>query len=107
MHRLILGAPDDMHVDHVNGNGLDNRRNNIRIASRAENMANRKKHKNNTSGFMGVWQAASGRWRARLWHNNKRHNLGTYDTREEAAHAYDAMARKLHGEFATLNFPKG
>jgi len=107
MHRAILRAPESKCVDHMNGNRLDNRRSNLRLASHSENMANRKKHKNNTSGYMGVWQRkSSGNWRVELRFENKRHCGGTYATPEEAARAYDELARRIHGEFATLNFPK-
>ena len=110
MHRVIMQPSDDMQVDHINQNGLDNRRKNLRIATHSQNLANRKRHKNNTSGYMGVWKDNRRRrkpWRAEVRFHNKKYTCGAHATPEEAAHAYDAMARKLHGEFATLNFPKG
>lgn len=101
LHRLLTGWP---LVDHINGNGLDNRRANLREATHAENMRNRRMSRNNTSGFKGVVLEGS-RWRARIRFDRQRVSLGAFATAEEAANAYDAAARELHGEFAALNFP--
>jgi hypothetical protein len=100
MHRLLL--PEAERVDHINGIGTDNRRENLRSATHTENMQNRKKHKNNTSGFKGVY-AAKGRWRAAIRANGQKHNLGYFDSPEEASAAYDEASQRLHGEFSRPN----
>lgn len=108
MHRIITEAPDDMFVDHINGNGLDNRRKNLRICTPAENTANRKKNKNNTSGFKGVyWRSKKRLFEASIRKDKKYHYLGYFELAIDAALAYDAAAKKLFGEFALLNFPNG
>jgi len=102
MHRVILNAPDDMEVDHINGDGLDNRRENLRLASRGQNMGNVPVSRNNRSGYLGVHlESRTGRWAAAC----RGRNLGSYDTPEEAARAYDTEARRVHGPFARPNFP--
>lgn len=105
LHTFLTGWP---LVDHINGNGLDNRRANLRPATRSRNQQNRSLPSNNRSGFKGVSYArARSRWAAYIRVNGRAINLGRYLTAEEAARAYDAAARELHGEFARLNFPKG
>jgi hypothetical protein len=102
MHRLIMEAPSDVHVDHINNNGLDNRRSNLRFATPAQNAHNRSVILS-SSGFKGV-SSNGRRWRAQICAADKRMHLGTYDTPELAARAYDAKARELFGEFAFTNF---
>ena len=104
MHAFITGMD---YVDHVSGDGLDNRRANLRQATHAQNMGNKRRYRNNTSGFKGV-APFSGRgrpWIAYVTKAGVRHHLGLFDTAEEAAHAYDAAALELFGEFARPNFP--
>lgn len=103
MHTFLTGHG---LVDHINGNGLDNRRSNLRSATTAENQRNARRRSDNTSGFKGVhWDAAQRRWKAQISVGGKRLSRGRYPTAEDAARAYDRAARELHGEFATLNFP--
>jgi len=106
IHRLITEAPKGMHVDHINGNPLDNRKSNLRICTHAENSNNTGPRKNNTSGYKGVyWAKRNKRWLAQITHNGKQVYIGHYKDKEEAARAYDAKAKELHGEYAYLNFP--
>lgn len=104
MHRYIMNAPKNKVVDHINGNTLDNRIENLRICSHKENIRNSKKCKNNTSGYTGVFfYKRTKRWQSCIGVNNKIINLGYYDTKEEAALAYNEAAIKYFGEFAKLN----
>lgn len=108
LHREVLGVSDRrVLTDHINGNGLDNRRENLRRASKAENARNRPQHHpRNASGYRGVsWDAARQRWVAMFWVAGHQRSLGRHDTAEAAALAYDAAAREHYGEYATLNFP--
>lgn len=108
MHREIMVAPSGQYVDHVNGNKLDNRRENLRMCSNSQNMANRRAPRVNRSGFKGVhFFKRDGTWRAAITQDYKTKHIGYYATPEEAARAYDIKARELFGEFAQLNFPEG
>lgn len=106
MHRIIVGATDPkIHVDHINGDTLDNRRSNLRMCSKSQNGCNRGKNKNSTSGFKGVTFCKSRKkFVAQIKKNWKRYALGYFNTAHEAAIAYDSKAKELHGEFAKLNF---
>lgn len=107
MHRLIAGAGPGEHVDHINGNTLDNRTCNLRIATRSENGANRgpdRRRLGTTSRHKGVsWAAARGHWRAYIHHEGKTRYLGTFTNEDDAARAYNAAAIATWGEFARLN----
>jgi hypothetical protein len=103
MHSLITGW---QYVDHRNGNGLDNRRANLRPADGASNAMNRSMRTDNTSGFKGVTRVSnSTAWAARLGLRGERYHLGVFPTAIDAALAYDAAAVEHFGEFARLNFP--
>lgn len=104
MHRLIMDASDDVIVDHINGDGLDNRRCNLRLVTQSQNQWNRRSASGSSSSYVGVSHRGNGRWRAAITKNNKCVWLGTFGSEEEAACAYDVAARKMHGEFARLNF---
>lgn len=108
MHRDLMKPPTGLTVDHINGNGLDCRKCNMRIATHAENMRNRQKQSEGfTSQYRGVyWEANKQRWRACVWLNKKRFCAGYHQSEEAAAKARDAKAVELHREFANLNFPK-
>ena len=111
MHRQILRPEDGRHVDHVNGNGLDNRRCNLRLATPSQNGANNRNYPIGPSGYRGVRRAYSGRgkpsgWRAAAKVNGKTVNIGRFVLPEDAARAYDVFVRIHHGEFAVLNFPE-
>ncbi len=103
MHRLLTGNLGN-HTDHEDGNGLNNRRQNLRPCTVSQNHGNRKHPTKNHSGYKGVyWNRFS--WCAGIHINNRHVHLGSYRTREEAAKAYDLAAKSHFGEFASLNFP--
>jgi hypothetical protein len=104
MHRVIMDAPKNLMVDHKNQNTLDNRKSNLRLCKNSHNICNRPKPKNNKSGYKGVSKCnLTKKWKASITKDYKRHHLGLFDTKEEAAEAYNIHATKLHGEFACLN----
>lgn len=104
MHREILKTPKGFHTDHINGDGLDNRRNNLRICTGAQNLMNRGKTKANKSGFKGVcWNKANKKWHAQIEVDGKNKHLGFFDVKEQAALAYNEAALKYYDEFAKLN----
>lgn len=92
--------PPGTDVDHEDGDSLNNRFANLRVATRWENLSNRGKTRANTSGFKGV-RPHRNKWVARIGHKGRYRHLGTFDTPEQAAEAYAAAAREIHGEFAS------
>lgn len=106
MHRFILGVTNEKQVDHRDGNGLNNQRYNLRIATKAQNRYNRGPQRDNTSGYKGVTRNSSGRWVAQIKKHRRLYRGGTFDDPADAARAYDRLARELHGEFAWPNFPE-
>jgi hypothetical protein len=105
--RFLLDAPAGRVVDHINGDILDNRRANLRLCTQAGNGKNRHNRRDNKTGYKGVSLRRNGRWIARIRSDDVLHHLGSFTDVEEAARAYDAAARRLHGEFARLNFLAG
>lgn len=105
MHRVILGLDDPkILTDHEDHNGLNNQRNNIRIATSSQNNANRRSFNRGSSKYKGVcWREKRKKWRAYICVENKRTDIGCYETEKEAALAYNKRALELHGEFANLN----
>ena len=110
MHRVLLNATDGMHVDHINGNGLDNRRANLRLCTQRENNRNSQKQKGCSSEFKGVSKCKQNQgypkpWLAKLYVDKKTY-CRSFATEIEAALWYDEMAKEHHGVFARLNFPQ-
>lgn len=107
MHRAVIDAQSGQIVDHKNGDGLDNRRSNLRICTHAENMRNQKSQGvAGKSQYKGVqWDRRGKNWRARIYVNKQPINGGNHLTEADAAKAYDNLASQHFGEFARLNFP--
>lgn len=105
MHREVSGAQEGDTVDHINGNKLDNRQENLRRCTQRENSRNRVGwQKETTSAYKGVsWQPTREKWRATIKVDYKQKFLGYFDNEDEAALAYNEAARKHHGEFAKEN----
>lgn len=105
LSRIVMNVTDkSIEVDHINHDKLDNRKENLRICRHNGNGKNQQIPKNNTSGHKGVIKAQTeGKWIAQIRANGQLHYLGTFNTKEEAAKAYNKAAKRLHGEFACLN----
>lgn len=107
MHREILKHYNykikNLFVDHINHNGLDNRKANLRLVNDSQNQMNRIMAQNNNSGYKGITSYRNGKWRASTQLNQKHIHLGYFNTKEEAALAYNQFARENFGEFAYLN----
>lgn len=107
MHRLIVNPPPKLVADHRDGHGLHNARDNLRIATPRQNKMNH--IASSLCGLRGVCAVHNGRgWRARIWIADEEREmyLGAFETKEEAARAYDRKAIQLHGEFAWTNYPR-
>lgn len=100
MHRVILGTPPRLHTDHIDGDGLNNRRGNLRTCTHAENCRNTGLRSDNKSGFKGVFfETRAQKWRAEIECNGKSKHLGLYGTKDEAAKAYETASQEMHGRF--------
>ena len=95
-----------LYVDHINGDGLDNRRANLRIVTAQQNNWNRRFRRTGRSKYTGVtWDGRRDKWRADIYENRRKIFLGHFAAEEEAARAYDSAAKENRGEYAVLNFP--
>ena len=100
LHRLIMNAPDDKQVDHINGDKLDNQKSNLRICTHQENSMNVGKQKNNTSGFKGVtFDKHAQKFQAQIVIDGKKKYLGLFEKAEDAFKAYCQAGKKHHGDF--------
>ncbi len=106
MHRWIMNAPEELMVDHINWDGLDNRRENLRLARRLDNSRNLRVNKaGRSSRYKGVSLHRNGKWKVQVRVEKKNVTVGYFFIEEEAARAYDKAAVEAHGAFASLNFP--
>ncbi len=104
MHRLIMDAPIGIEVDHIDHNGLNNCRSNLRLATRLQNVHNSRKRTDNTSGHVGVyWNKLHKKWNCQITVNKKRIYLGHAFDVNEAADLYNSAAKKHFGEFYPTN----
>lgn len=98
VHRLVMGDPSGLVIDHINGDGLDNRKENLRAVRHQQNIHNTKPPKNNSSGYKGVsFDKTRNKWQAKITFNRKQLHLGRFDTIEEAVEAYDKAFTRLNG----------
>jgi len=104
MHRQIMNHPEGMAVDHKDGNGLNNQRDNLRVCTDAQNTRNQKKSKNRSSKYLGVsWCVRDGLWQTHIWINGKNKRLGNFETELEGAIIYNIASRKYFGEYSRPN----
>jgi hypothetical protein len=107
MHKEIMNCPKGFVVDHINGNTLDNRKENLRIATTEQNRFNQKLRYNSSTGYKGVtFNKRFNKYQARIFKDNKTYSLGYFDNPHDAARMYNFWARDLFGEFARLNIIK-
>ena len=108
MHRQLMNTQDAMQVDHIDGDKLNNSKNNLRNVTDGENKLNKPAQKNGKSKYKGVhWHGQRKKWTAQIKRGKKRLSLGLFLREEEAAMAYDIAARELHGEYAYQNIQVG
>lgn len=101
MHRVIMNVPAGTFIDHKNGDKTDNRKSNLRVCTRAQNIINSNAFSNNKFGLRGiVFHKQTGKWRARIGYEKKALSLGLFNTKEDAHNAYTEAAIKLYNEFA-------
>ena len=107
LHRFLMDAQPGQIVDHINGDSLDNRRDNLRLATPQQNGQNKRLSPLSTTGLKGVgWHRKRNKYHARIQLQGIRYHLGFFEDAETAAQAYDAAARTLFGEFAVCNYPE-
>jgi hypothetical protein len=103
MHRVILNTPENMETDHVDGDGLNNQKNNLRACTHSENQSNKSKYVNNTTGYKGLsWCERNKKWLVRISVNKKRFYLGHFKSKKEASEVYNIACLKKHGKFAKI-----
>jgi hypothetical protein len=103
MHAFIVGTPKGKDTDHIDGDGLNNQENNLRICTHSQNVINRGKYKNNTSGFKGVfWDKKEKKWKVEIRVNKEKKYIGRFLKKEDGYMAYCEACIKYHGEFSNL-----
>ena len=103
MHRLLMGEPEGFQIDHIDSDGLNNRRNNLRTATKSQNQCNQRLNARNKSGFKGVsWHVPSAKWQSHIMLHGKSRNLGHFGCPTAAHFAYVKASRALHGEFGRI-----
>lgn len=103
LHRLLMGEPEGLEIDHIDGDGLNNRRSNLRCATTAQNQYNQRLAAHNTSGFKGVsWHKRDKAWTANIKFDGRKRFLGYFSTPEDAHAAYCRASAELHGEFGRV-----
>ena len=104
MHRIILNTPSQMFTDHIDGNGLNNQKSNLRICTNSQNQYNKGKYKNNKSGYKGVsWSKSNKKWQATMTYNHKVIKLGLFKSKIAAYKKYCESCKECHGEFLNKN----
>lgn len=103
LHTFLMGNFKNKVIDHINGNSLDNTRDNLRFCDFVENLHNKKVYKNNKTGLKGIFRDRN-RWRARITVEKRKISIGSYASKNEAALAYDHAAKHYFGNFALTNF---
>lgn len=106
LHRFILNINDKKVIDHINGNSLDNRKENLRVCTQQQNLFNKTLSKKSKSGFKGVWfrkECKTKPWQAQIKFNSTEIHLGYFKNKVEAALAYNQATLKYFGSFANIN----
>ena len=104
MHHFLVNVPEGFEVDHIDQNGLNNQKSNLRVATHSQNMMNRNSFKGSSSKYKGVsFDKKCNKWRSEVSLNKKHYYLGMFENESDAAMAYNKRALKLHGEYVNLN----
>lgn len=104
MHHFLVDVPEGFEVDHIDRNGLNNQKSNLRVVTHSQNMMNRNSFKGSSSKYKGVcWHKQCKKWFAQIVLNKKHYYLGLYENEIDAAKAYNKRAKKLHGKYVNLN----
>jgi len=105
MHRVIMNPPSHLHIDHINRNGLNNQKENLRVCTRTQNNGNRRISKHNTSNIKGVsWHKTSKKWRGTICIKNKNIHLGYFSNKYDAKDAHEKEAKEYFGEFIQMAY---
>ena len=104
MHRVIMGDPEGMDIDHIDGDGLNNRKANLRVVTTSQNLCNTRLRSDNTSGYKGVsFRKKIAKWEAYIRVDGKHKALGLFNCPTSAHAAYAKASKELHGEYGRLS----